>query len=150
MGIEARVAGASGRAAGAGVRRGATESDMDRPTVATTGWLLGIATAPVATIHPDCDWTIAGMPYRRVTRVSLTWRLMPPIGRTRVVVTPDNDIVVPPIKIAIQPHANRKADAEGDKGRAIRQFDNKPDPVDKPAHKSPAGQPEQFQCRRRH
>ena len=41
MGIEVRVAGASGRAAGAGVRRGATESDRDRPTVATTDWLWG-------------------------------------------------------------------------------------------------------------
>jgi len=37
MGIEARVTGASGRAVGAGVRRGMTESDTDRPTVATTG-----------------------------------------------------------------------------------------------------------------
>jgi len=40
-GIE-RVASASGWAAGAGVRRGATESDTDRPIVATTGWLWGI------------------------------------------------------------------------------------------------------------
>src|ERR1035441_2716218 len=40
-GIEDRVAGASGRAAGAGVRRGAAESDTDRPIVATTGWLWG-------------------------------------------------------------------------------------------------------------
>src|ERR1039458_6308057 len=36
-----------------------------------------------------------------------------------MIVTPDNEIVVPPVKIAIQPQANRKADAERDKGRAI-------------------------------
>src|ERR1035441_7571112 len=81
---------------------------------------MGNTIAPVATIHPDCARIIATMPDRRITHVPLTWRLMPPIGRTRMIVTPDNDIVVPPIKIAIQPQANRKADAEGDKGRAIR------------------------------
>ncbi len=60
------------------------------------------------------------MPDRGVTRVPLTWRLMPPIGRTRIPIIPDNDMMVPPIKIAVQPHANRKADAESDKGGAIR------------------------------
>ncbi len=44
---------------------------------------------------------------------------MPPIGGTRVAVTPENDIEVTPVKITIQPQPNRKADAEGDKGRAI-------------------------------
>src|ERR1017187_1440485 len=80
---------------------------------------MGNTIAPVAMIHPDCDRIIATTPDRRVTHVPLTWRLMPPIGRTWMVVTPDNDIVVPPIKIEIQPHANRKTDAESDKRRAI-------------------------------
>ena len=81
--------------------------------------VIGNTPAPVATMNHNCARIIARMPDRRVTRVPLTWRLMPPIGRTRMVVTPDNDMVVPPVKIAIQPQPNRPADAEGDKGRAI-------------------------------
>ena len=70
-------------------------------------------------IHRDCARMIVTTPDCCVTHVSLTGRLMPPIGWARMIVTPDNDIVAPPVKIAIQPQANREADAEGDKRRAI-------------------------------
>src|ERR1017187_6420055 len=59
-------------------------------------------------------------PDRRMTRVPLTRRLMPPMGRTRMVAVPDSGIVVTPVKVAIQPRANRKADAESDERPAAR------------------------------
>ena len=58
-------------------------------------------------------------PDSRLIKVPLMWRLMPPIRRTWVIVSPENDVAVPPVKIAIQPPANRKADAEDDEWRAI-------------------------------
>ena len=77
------------------------------------------APTPVATIRSDRGMFVR-VPYCRVPRVPLTRRFMPPIGRTRMVAMPDNEVVMSPVKIAIQPPANRKADAEADKGRATR------------------------------
>ena len=59
------------------------------------------------------------MPHGRLIIVPLMWRLMLPIRRTGMIVIPVNNIAVSPIKIAIQPPANRKADAEDDEWRAI-------------------------------
>src|ERR1039458_1160309 len=75
--------------------------------------------APVAMISPSCARMIVGMPDSCLIIVPLMWRLMPPIRRTRMIVAPVNNISVSPIKIAIQPPANRKADAESNEWRAI-------------------------------
>jgi len=39
---------------------------------------------------------------------------VPPVGRTRVIVMPDNDFVATPIAIMVEPRANTQTNAEGD------------------------------------
>ena len=50
-------------------------------------------------------------------------RAVPPVGRTRVVVMPDNDFVATPIAIMVEPRADTQTNAEGDEkagaGRAL-------------------------------
>ena len=65
--------------------------------------IIGSAPAAVSTICHVCAGISLKMPDGRVTGFPLTRRLMPPIGRTRMITFPDNDIVVPPVKVAIQP-----------------------------------------------
>jgi hypothetical protein len=65
-------------------------------------------------------WMIVRAPDSRMAHVPLARGFMPPIGRTWIAATPENEIAVSPITIVIQPRAHRPADAEGDERRAIR------------------------------
>jgi hypothetical protein len=64
--------------------------------------------------YPGGTQTIIGMPDGRLIEVALRQRLMPPTRRTRMIMAPINNIAMPPIKIAFQPPAYRKAQAERD------------------------------------
>ena len=107
-----------------GRRRSLSRSSrvISRSTYRRRHWVvICSAIAPVAaTIRAHGTWMIIGAPDGRLIIIALTRRLVPPISWTRMIAAPVNNIAVPPIKVAIQPTTNRKAEAKRNERRAIR------------------------------
>jgi len=72
--------------------------------------------APVTPVHRPGTSMIIWMPDHYVIVVPLSRRLMPPIRWARMRLIPDNDIAVVPIKIAVQPIADREPTPKLTKG----------------------------------
>src|ERR1019366_6419217 len=97
-----------------------------RPGLATNyrypaaDWWRGI---PAVKASGRWTGTVAGSPDGGVGQLcpgTLTGTMRPPVRRTRLTMAPHDEVVVAPIKVVIEPPANRKAQAERDERVAER------------------------------